>query len=170
MQTKTAEILEAVRKVGQGFTKPNDDWMSMLILDPEHGQRMLIAVPFGCPDDKEHFARALPGIFRQSRPTFAAFVVSAWKVEIKPSLMSECTAEMVHTFGASNHPDRTEAVIIQCATPDGPQEEWHAPINRFTDRPPTLGEFKQFGGLPGESSEGRFAGMLSRAFAAMRAV
>lgn len=153
-------IFTAVRDIGRGFTKPADDWVNTLIVDRADAKSMVIAVPFHCAEDKEIFARALPGLFRQWRPTFAAFVVSAWVSEIKPGPLAEVMAEAIHTHGSSADPNRFEQVIVELAN-RRESETWRATITRHDDRPPTLGEFER--DQPTET-KGRFAGgFLQRA-------
>ena len=149
MVMKRNQIFDTLRKIGETFTKPDDDWMPTLLLETETGPK-IIGVPFTGPDDKELFALILPELLRYSRATSMAFIVSAWVLA-----KSRPAAEVIiaREGGISKHTERREIVMVNLAD-DREGETWVAQISREDGGPPTLGEFKL---MMTEESSGRFS-------------
>ena len=80
MEKKRERILRSVEAVGRQFTKPDEDWVPMLLLETAKGGQI---VPLQT-DDKQALPRMIAQLFKQLRPTFAALVLSAFCWAVAP--------------------------------------------------------------------------------------
>ena len=147
-------VLESVQEVGRHFTKPDDDWIPLLIA--ASGKKVTIVNLVDLFRDKGSKAmggEALALVFLKLRPHLAALINSAWSVRIaKDDPMAETTMEMCKTFGASSHPNRKEIVMALIA--DSVRHEgWEASIERLPDKPPVLGAFDKANAIDGRMVE-----------------
>lgn len=143
-----------VRGVATTFTKPDDDWTPVLFMEAPGGPLV-----FGLFIDKEHWPGLLEQLGREKHPTFVAAVLSAWTAKRETR---EQVEELVNQGGVSTAADRAEIVMLQIT--DGKRfEVWNAPIIRFEDKPPTLGEWTQ---MPDGPLEGRLGDLVLHAFSA----
>lgn len=157
-------MLESVRRVGDTFKKPDDDWSAVLFLE---GEQPAIAALAG---DKRGWPKAVDDLFREMRPRFAALVMSTWTLSVDvtnmPPALRELQKEMLASLGVRDHPGREEAVLVEVARP-GHSELWKATILRDEKLPPQLGEFAPYGPANAEGGaqySGRLAQVLGRAF------
>lgn len=152
-------ILAAVRVVGTSFKSPDDDWAPM-VFELNGAGRIDNYSPiayFDSPLAKDFFTLIVyPVMLRIGRATASALVSSVWTL----SEVSLADAKVYLRDGIDQHPDRSEAVIVQVATLDH-YEEWWAEIKRAKDRPPGLGEWEKL--APEVEQVGRMARVPQRA-------
>lgn len=151
------QYLRMVRSVGENFTRPDDDWATVLFVESRRGIEVVAISPEYLASDeaKQRLAlEVIPSYVGERRGYRVALVASSWFTSYAlpaghglqlPPLLAE--------------PGRHEVVTVQVAD-IGHQELWFAKIERFKVVPPQLGEWQRFEG----DLVGRFAVSLRRAF------
>jgi hypothetical protein len=71
------QVLKMVEEVGRRFTRPDEDWAPVVLMDTAEG---VVAAGVACP--KGALPGAVASAFRKFRPEKAAFVLSAWTVHV----------------------------------------------------------------------------------------
>ena len=140
---------EGTHRVQQEFTRPDDDWAPVMLLETETGTE---AVEWDIPEPelKDLFALKLSTFLAERKATAVAFVTSSWM------LSHGAAKEWVATEEApqiSQHPKRVEVVFVTCISREE-EEAWLARILRVPGRPPRLGPWEHFGS--GAALGGRF--------------
>jgi hypothetical protein len=70
-------VLDVVRAVGNKFTRPDEDWVPVVLL--YDGETMHVApLPLTEDSDKDALPALMIEAFRKFQPTFAALVLSTW--------------------------------------------------------------------------------------------
>lgn len=155
------------RAVGAKFTKPDDDWEMVLVTLGPGGFR-ITAIIIPTEDCKDGVLPFLEGQFREHVPRLACLVMSAWTTSIsKEDPGYEAALENMNRYGVRSHPGRREVLFVQIADAGGRYEIYEAPIIRFDDLPPKLGDFARRPEMEKADTEGRMSRLLLRAFAAM---
>lgn len=136
---------QLVADLGEGFTKPDDDWVPVAFL--QGSKQMYIA---GLMVDKDQYKAVLRRLGKELEPQYATVVLSAWSMVMDGGYLPE--------GGISKHPDRTELLMLDVS--DGRQNQrLLAKIQRTSDAPPTLGEWEEMTG-----SQGQLVGVALAAF------
>lgn len=137
------------RRIGEGFTRPDDDWAPVLIVG---GARPVTA---GLDlDDKDAMAHAISEIIREHEAEAAALVTSGWQ--------SSDPAAASGTMRASEDPERVE--ILTVAVMDAERAEWWcAEITRYEEAPPVLGDWEMLS----PTASGRFPDAMRHGFEAV---
>lgn len=136
-EQQVRSVLEAVEEVGNRFTDPDDDWMPTLMLFRQQSKNIFM-MPDMTPMVKVALPYYIADLIQEVRPEYAAIVLSTWQVKTRQdSPMHDTSTEMIARFGARNHPDRIEVIVVQLADKQSNQM-WCAEIKRYPDKPPTL--------------------------------
>lgn len=128
------ETLATTRSVGEKFDEPDDDWEPVAILQGDKNIIALLKV------DKSQYAPLLKDMVRKFGGRYLAIVLSSWMVSYKG--LSAAQRAIVSQIPPSQHPDRTEVLIVEIASPVD-HEVWEAEITRRDGLPPLLGEWKK---------------------------
>ena len=145
-------VFDAVKSIGKLFTRPDDDWSPIMLLETKTGP-VITALSFDSADSKEAFAIALPSLLRKLGATLMALVVSAWTLYTTPI---KYELQMAMGDGSiRDHPDRQEKVMVTFADHTG-AESWGALITRSEHAPPELCEFTKMD-MDDAKSTGRFS-------------
>lgn len=148
---------EAIRGIGESFDSPDDDWLpSMLMLTGEDTMGLVgIDTEFlASPLTKQMLTeQVIPELLREHNAVAAVFTSSAWLGTYSPE-------DMPPSLPPAMQPDRRECVMITGATAFE-AKSLTAPITRYEDKPPTLGEWTEFSGDP----EGMFPEALRHGLA-----
>jgi hypothetical protein len=132
-------VLDSARAVGAGFTKPNEDWMPVLMMD--NGMKILV-VALGDVMRTRQTKSLLPGmllgLFTTKKPAQAALVLSGWHVQLRQDdPLAELSIDMMGQYGVSAHPDRKELLMVEIAAQDrAASETYHADISPWGTRCP----------------------------------
>lgn len=155
-------ILGSVRSIGGGFTKPDDDWVPVLIIDNHVGRTAWpVGAFFASDDGKDKLIALLPTIFQNVHATRAALISSAWILDLPNT--EEARRVLEQGKSIAEEPNRKEIVMIRLS--DGFVEEgWLASITRDETKPPVLGQFEK---MP-DAGEGRMIGALQSALMHVR--
>ncbi len=151
-----------VRGIGEGFEKPDDDWMPVLLSVSEGGHVPLpgggidvpkgvaiVALPVMNDEAKQLYTRTVfPILLVCSYSRMAALVTSAWMTHVPKELADKGYENIVPP---SKSPNRIEVLIISAFTPTE-EITTNALIYRDGIHPPYLGEFDQ----TVDVSDGRF--------------
>jgi hypothetical protein len=146
MSTPMADLIEHAKEKSrescEELTGPEDDVMPILLF---LGPRGLGVMPLGTvmadEDSKEEGALWMTASLAVARAEQAVMVTTAWMVTRErddPNLDAE-NARMLNG-PVSEQPDRTEHITLMCSDIERDQMI-HAPITRYPDKPPTLGEW-----------------------------
>lgn len=139
------------------FDKPDDDWFPVLISFTIDGQ-MIVA---GLALDKQDWPTVAKVVAKEHKVVFMAGVLSSWTVDAGVfKSMDEINAYYDSGKRLSDHPQRVEALIVDCADPFHNQT-WKANIIRSPDAPPKLGEWEILQG----TGQGVLAGLTKDVFA-----
>jgi hypothetical protein len=100
--------LGMVRRLGDSFTEPDDDWAAVIFLETPRGRDIVAIEPghFATDEGKERYAREiLPSFISEQRASRVGLVVSSWftsfalpvgvNIEIPPSLAKPGRREVV---------------------------------------------------------------------------
>lgn len=131
MRSMMKLAMAGAQQAGRGFSRPDDDWLPMLLMRNRDGQVSLSAVPVW--DDKDAAAALVGAVVASAEAVEVALVLSAWMRVGGPSAAED-------GIRPSDHPERREVVTIAWVN----HEEAAlaiAEIHRRKNRPPTLGEF-----------------------------
>lgn len=146
-------VQHMVESIGEGFDKPDDDWMTVAILMGEQPIIAMLAV------DKDEWPKVVQALGKQYRPEFVALVLSSWTAA--STTVEEHEAAIRKYGSVSKMPNRREVLMLQVS--DGHRNEmWFADINRFEDIPPKLGPWETHGEL--RQIEGPLAALALAAF------
>lgn len=143
-------LRESVERIAYEFDEPDDDWIPVMGLVPEDGDNVMLALDYqwfkdDATKDKLVNTVMVPAITGVGAKTVGT-VFSVWAAVPDPDVPIE---EMVRPSEAEN---RTEAVLVTVMDSFNIRT-WMIPINRFEEKPPTLGEWQEF---PGNAYSGRF--------------
>jgi hypothetical protein len=147
-----AIVKEGAKQVERAFTKPDDDWLPVLMFEStELEAPTIVGLPLeGFQDyaSKDILAAGLRLLCEQVHAHRVAMVTSCWVGHRFGS-----REELPEDYRPSDDPQRTEAVVVTVIEPD--TVEIHtAEIKRRKDFPPSLGEWEVLDfGVP---AEGRF--------------
>jgi hypothetical protein len=145
-RTFAQSMLASVERIADSFTMPDDDWVPALIID----SRVLGPMPIGfvMTPDKDAVVAALAQLLRETRTERCVLVLSAWQAEVGPGWDGRPAAEL------SNRREVVAVTVIDAER----VESYSAPILRFADAPPRLGEWTMTA-----CTDGRFVTPLQRA-------
>jgi len=123
--------------VADTFTRPDDDWVPVLMFRDGGGalRTALVQIPEDL-DERAATAETITATLREVKATEAVLVTSMWIYTVTPSPILR-PEDLVRP---SQHPDRREVVALSHVTRDRTRMEM-APILRYPDRPPRLGDF-----------------------------
>lgn len=139
-------VRDGVRRVGEGFTEPDEDWQPVMFVETPKRVSILL-LPGALLDNhasKDKLAAMMRAIVEQSRARKVAVVTSAWM-----TTLDEQTSRYVSEHGelpdeshqAGNRPDRLE--IVSVAVYDAEvAHSWFAEIRRDGVHPPQLAEWQ----------------------------
>lgn len=155
------KIREQVEAVGRSFTKPDDDWSAVCFLFNDKG----VNIAGIDMSEKDAVPAMLTMLARKTKAIAGAMITSIWHTPVDASNpLHEIEIGLINELGVRNHPDRKEAVQLELF--DGKDTEiWFAPINRFPDKPPTLGEWEK---QELANGSGRFANLMERCIGKQR--
>lgn len=153
--SQAAELVQfaytsAVTMARKRFTSPQDDWAPMLFFRSPAGVMHVVAVPM-IEGRKDDIAMAIAAMLKMNQATEAVLLTSAWMVARPAGTGS------IENLRPSEHPDRREALVLT-GVDEATAITRVAPINRHTDRPPTLEPLEDTAEGPGIA--GRFIDAL----------
>jgi hypothetical protein len=81
------DALAVVERVGQSFTRPDDDWWPVLLGQEVTGRWVTVDIAEAYVDEqaKEAFAKSLPLFIVEAQLQRVVFVSSSWIVEFAPA-------------------------------------------------------------------------------------
>lgn len=138
------EAIAGARKVGQGFTEPDDDWLPILMHETPQGRLGIAPIDMS---DKDGAALQIAKAIAFSGATEAALITSAWTVSRGKDAPDDGVAP-------SKDPYRMEALVITYIAPKVTKMATAA-IMRDGANPPMLSDFDVIEG--DDSVAGRFA-------------
>lgn len=164
MSARELDLYEHVAAVAgsmptQSFTKPDDDWAPMAFFETDEEESPAI-MPLGdfmnSDASKDLLADfILPQVIKRMRAKKVVIVLSTWQVRLDKGVE-------LGDLMPSQHPARTEALMLTEYTGKGIGRYATAEIIRHKSSPPTLGEWSS---LETEvaSIEGRFVDSIVKA-------
>jgi hypothetical protein len=163
----TEHIKRMVARVGEDFQDPADDWLSMLFFEggDEGNEFVITALPgelFDGSMRKDQLVVVLDELMRQHNARRFALLLNSWAIRAEPiegETPEQAQERVMRTHEEYSgrfheHPSAVEMLTLFIAD-QYRDHMWMADIQRHTDRPPTLAEWK----LADNSGEGRFAGL-----------
>ncbi len=160
------KLREQVEAVGARFTRPDDDWMPVLQLFSRKKVHVcgLDSSWFASPEMKDQIPGMIARVARQFKAISGGLVISQWTAEFDTSTMGgKAAVALAGELGLQHVPGRKEQVMLEIC--DGEVTEvWEAPISRFPDRPPALGEWR----LREGAYTGRLSNVLQKALSGTR--
>ena len=152
------DVIAGVERVGQEFTRPDEDWWPVLLGQDITGKRITVDVRPAYVDEqsKEAFSASLPFFIVEAKLHRVAWVASSWIVELE----ADEQAQVRHSGWPrpSQHPRRKEVVVVYACS-DEMESLSVAEILRDGVRPPRLAAWQQnvAQGVGATCIEGRFA-------------
>lgn len=165
--------LSSVEEVGRRFTRPDEDWLPVLILRTARGGIIAsIDLRFYENDEsKQRLVKRLSAVIVKSRATAFSLIQMMWRsYAIAPEGERPGPRERALRSGRlrpSEDPLRQETILIHI-TDDMHAEIWAAVIQRRPDRPPRLGRWEKTD-LKIDHMTGRFIEPLRAALQRARA-
>lgn len=158
-------ILTNARRIGEGFTKPDDDWRPMLFVVQRFPPNLAIipvARMTNTPERRERlFNVALPLVVRFADAACLGLLSPVWFKEVSYAgrTIEQARRDLPDSIHAD--PERQEMLWVEIS--DGDEDEtWTAKIRRRPKAPPLLDEW---GLMPGRiEHEGRIGRACYRAF------
>jgi|ERR1700729_795951 len=147
---------DSVRKIGESFKDPEDDWEPVALIENSDGKAIIVAL--SAP--KEIWPMAVGAIVQQERATKVALITSSWGLEFTSSEEYDAYMADDDAPSPSKHPNGVEQVVVSVFDAER-VEAWSAKILRDGEQPPVLGEW----GWGGADPSGR---MIDPIRAAMR--
>jgi hypothetical protein len=134
--------LAGVERVGQSFTKPDDDWSPVLLVEDLTGRQTTLDLreAFADEEAKERFATTLPLLIVAARLHRVAMASSSWIVKLAPGEQEQ--ARQHAWVQPSQHPRRQEVVVVYACS-DGMESLSIAAIIRNHKQPPRLGMWEK---------------------------
>lgn len=143
LESFTTTVQDMVRKVGETFTRPDENHTPVVIMQGRDGVITVGAIVITCKEDKIALPGFLQRLVKESRPNRMALMLPCWELEIRAdNPLAETTLEMSNRFGVRDHPDRYESLHLECGDRDGNYSHWRVRITRHPDKPPTLGDWE----------------------------
>ena len=165
--------LSSVEEVSRSFTRPDEDWLPvLLLLTPRGGIIAGIDLEFYQNDGrKEKLVKRLCAVITRTHATAFALVQMMWRSwALSPEVSKPGARERALHSGRlrpSNDPQREETLLIHI-TDDFHDELWAAVIQRRPHRPPCLGRWEKTD-LKTDHMTGRFIEPLRAALQEARA-
>jgi hypothetical protein len=157
-----------VEDIGSSFTEPDDDWMFVCMGRTEDDGVVIGVDPsaFQTEETKDQLPQLLANLAQRQGFVAYGMVISMWYVVLdkrdSPEEFDSLERDRSWTGPRpSEHPKRKEGVLIVGVDRFG-DEAYTADIIRHDDAPPTLGEWRSWGGEP-DGLQGRFIDPLRRA-------
>lgn len=152
------DVRSMVEEIGESFTKPDDDWLSTLIIETASGERIAMGLAgdlFDGEERKDQLVSMLQQLIIAFKVRRFGFVISAWGISFPKETGEEDAMAVASEWRGhfQDHPERTEQVIVQVVDQDG-EISWSSELERHEDAPPTLTEWKKI-----DTLSGRFAGL-----------
>ena len=127
-------VKEAVSRVGESFTKADDDWAPVLLIQDNDGALNILYLAFN-DEDKEKLSENLAHIFVDHPPKHAALVLSGWQRTIKTTEpLAYLTLSITQALGVRHDPQSNEIVVLELSDGNA-SETWIALITRFETKP-----------------------------------
>lgn len=141
LDTVLDHVQGCARKVGEDFTKPDDDWRAILLLYADQVGVVDFQNVMRTQESKAQLPALLERLFCEYKPRIVASVVSCYVRRMESNdPMAQLTVEMNLALGTRNDPLRVEELVVSVC--DGEKvEQRFATITRHKDKPPTLGDF-----------------------------
>lgn len=150
-------VLLQARMVGRAFTKPDDDWAPVALIDTPRGIGV-VAIDtdyFADYESKQELAeQVLPALIREHKVRKIALVTSAW-MSVLADRPEARDAMARGELRPSQDPDRVEVVWITVMDAEV-KRAWMAPILRSRRKPPKLGPWTRHD----ESADSTLSGLL----------
>lgn len=144
-----------VEDIGRDFTEPDDDWIATLIVETEKWERYVFGLAgdlFNSEGKKDVLVASLQQAMLAMDAVRYAFVLSAWAIRGQKNGTEEEALAIYEEWRGhfGDHPERIEQLILHIV--DCEQEfGWMAEIERYPDKPPTLGKW-----IKADEMSGRF--------------
>jgi hypothetical protein len=134
-----ASVRAQARRIGQGFTRPDDDWTTVLILEGPQGMEIVGVEPafLDSHGSMDLLVLMLAQEIRRAEAQRLALVASTWTVEERPE-DAELTRRLRKERRLGDHPRRREELLVEVADWQN-FELWRAPIRRRATKRPALG-------------------------------
>jgi hypothetical protein len=150
---------EGAEQVGRAFTRPDDDWMFVMlgVSEADEQPHIITADPmyFSTPERKQELTtEVLPRIIRERSIVVIGQVVSTWIAYTGEDFDP-------NTMRPSESPSRKEAVLVMAVDRFG-DEFYSAEIVRRAHKPPILEPWQRIGG-ESDSVSGMFIDPLRAA-------
>ena len=160
-QTIHDMLITGAQRVGERFTRPDDDWDPVWAVNDGKGHGTLLTPSrMEGPRDKVRMTAAVAAYARKVGAVAIGHLNSSWLViaeGISEARMREIHAQMDANHGSTDGiPERREGLMVAVYTA-GSYRHHLAFIQRDGEHPPTLGPFELFGdsGRDGFTAEGR---------------
>lgn len=141
-----------VEEIKDGHQNPDDDWGSIAIAHSDEENIVLGFDPqlFATPESKDRLKDILSQLIREKNIHTFVLVLSAWSVVHKH--VPGTNPEEPGHLPPSEDPNRQEVLIITGLDAEGVSSR-SAEIERFEDKPPSLGEWKDASDVSGRFVE-----------------
>lgn len=128
-----------IERVGQSFTQPDDDWISILHIETGDRDHMIVGIDgeaFANDFTKDQLAYFLQETITETQAIHYGLLINTWTV-VTDDLESGLA------YRPSEHPERFETLVVMLADRHH-DEMWTAKIIRHENAPPTLTEWEMF--------------------------
>jgi len=163
-------VLGSIEQVGQGFTRPGEDWLPvMMLLTPGGGVLVRMDPRFLNTDaGKDRLVAKLSQLIRREHATAYALITSGWRSCAWSGSVRAC-ALLSGQLRPADDPQRQEIVGAHLVD-DVHAEYWNARVYREHEPPPHLGSWERFDDNdPFTKATGRFIIPLREALVESRA-
>jgi hypothetical protein len=130
------------RECVEGLTDPDDDIMPILLWLGPHGPGLMSMGELMKDDEaKDKLARWITATLAVGQATECVTVTTGYMAMVDRDDPDVDVSRGTVTTPIRERPDRTEAVILMCSDRRGRGGMVHAPLTRYPDKPPTLGDW-----------------------------
>lgn len=144
---------DAVRKIGESFTEPDDDWEPTALIEGGEGT-IVVALAM----EKALWPSAVAIMAQKTKATKVALVTSSWGLHFSSSEEYDAYCADPDALSPSKHPNGIEMVAVTIYDAER-VEAWSARILRDGEQPPSLSEWEWGGAEP----DGRMVGPIREA-------
>jgi 2,4-dienoyl-CoA reductase-like NADH-dependent reductase (Old Yellow Enzyme family) len=142
----TIDLIEHAKTKAREFVgdldDPEDDILPVMLCQGPHGLGMLPLNLMDSEQSKDQLALWMTAMLTVSRAEEAVMVTTAWMVTVDRDQVD--MAEGTSRVQPSEHPNRTEAVILMCSKKGG-DRMISAQLTRHPDKTPDLGDWDDTG-------------------------
>jgi hypothetical protein len=145
------------RQVFEGLTEPDEDIMPVMLWVGPHGPGLMPMIPMDDEHAKDNVATWMTATLAVAQATECVSINTAYMAMVPKDDPDVNFEAATVTTPVRERPDSTEQVVLMCMSRRGKGGGMiFAPVTRYPDRPPTLGEWTEMISEVGPGMSGRF--------------